>query len=64
MAAIRDHADRRLQEECDEIADSMRNVLDRESGPDLELKERAMVPRVPEVASGRVFRCGQPGRCS
>jgi hypothetical protein len=43
VAAIRDHTDRRLQEECDEIADSMRNVLDRESGPDLELKERAMV---------------------
>lgn len=43
VAAIRDHADRRLQQECDEIADSMRDVLDRESGPGVELSERAMV---------------------
>src|SRR5665647_716204 len=43
VAAIRDHADRRVQQECDEIADSMRDVLDRESGPGVDLSERAMV---------------------
>src|SRR5665647_981668 len=41
IATVREHADGRIQKNCDEIEKAMQDVLDRESGPAVEIMKQS-----------------------